>query len=71
MPTLVGKPAPDFRLEAVDHGNFKNLTLVGDYPQCGINAGCMEGAIISGAMGARAICGFPTHVPGEGSGLFE
>jgi alkyl hydroperoxide reductase subunit AhpC len=30
MPTLIGKPAPDFRLEAVDHGNFKNLTLA-DY----------------------------------------
>jgi uncharacterized protein with NAD-binding domain and iron-sulfur cluster len=50
---------------------FKNLVLVGDYTQCGLNAGCMEGAIISGAMGARAICGFPAHVPGEGHGLFE
>jgi uncharacterized protein with NAD-binding domain and iron-sulfur cluster len=51
--------------------DFSNLTLVGDYTQCGLNAGCMEGAIISGAMGSRAICGHPKHVPGEGTGLFE
>ncbi len=51
--------------------DFKNLTLVGDYTECGLNAGCMEGAIISGAMGARAICGAPAHIPGEGSGLFS
>lgn len=27
MATLIGHPAPDFRLEAVDNGNFKTLTL--------------------------------------------
>ncbi|MBS1151728.1 MAG: dependent oxidoreductase [Myxococcaceae bacterium] len=59
-----------FRLEPGNTG-YTNLFLVGDYTQCGLNAGCMEGAIISGAMASRAICGFPTKIFGEGNGLFD
>ncbi len=59
-----------FRLEP-DRTDFTNLYLVGDYTQCGLNAGCMEGAIISGAMAARAICGFPHRILGDGHGLFD
>ncbi len=59
-----------FRLDP-DNTGYSNLFLVGDYTQCGLNAGCMEGAIISGAMASRAICGFPKLISGAGHGLFD
>lgn len=59
-----------FRLKCDDTG-FDGLYLVGDYTQCGLDAGCMEGAIISGAMASRAICGFPKQILGDGRGLFD
>lgn len=59
-----------YRLPCDDTG-FKDLYLVGDYTQCGLNAGCMEGAIASGAMASRAICGFPKQIMGDGRGLFD
>ncbi len=59
-----------FRLDP-DNTGYVDFYLVGDYTQCGLNAGCMEGAIISGAMAARAICGFPKRIFGDGHGLFD
>ena len=59
-----------FRLAPDDTG-YTNLYLVGDYTQCGLNAGCMEGAVISGAMASRAICGLPKRILGDGHGLFD
>jgi uncharacterized protein with NAD-binding domain and iron-sulfur cluster len=59
-----------FRLDP-DNTGYSNLYLVGDFTQCGLNAGCMEGAIISGAMASRAICGFPKRILGDGHGLFD
>jgi uncharacterized protein with NAD-binding domain and iron-sulfur cluster len=53
-----------FRLRT-DQSGFSNLYLAGDWTQCGINAGCMEAAVISGLMAARAISGLPRTIPGE------
>jgi uncharacterized protein with NAD-binding domain and iron-sulfur cluster len=57
-----------YRLRS-DRTGFSNLYLVGDYTSCGINAGSMEAAIISGLQASRALCGHPQEIPGEGSGL--
>ncbi len=52
-----------------DRTGFANLYLVGDYADCGINAGSMEASIISGLQASRALCGAPQVIPGEGGGL--
>jgi uncharacterized protein with NAD-binding domain and iron-sulfur cluster len=57
-----------FRLRA-DRTGIPDLSLVGDYASCGINAGSMEASIISGLQAARALCGWPHDIPGEGTGL--
>jgi len=36
-----------------------NLTLAGDWTATGLNAGCVEGAVISGRLAAHAISGSP------------
>lgn len=38
---------------------FSNLYLAGDWTVCGINAGCVEAAVISGMLAANAIGGYP------------
>jgi uncharacterized protein with NAD-binding domain and iron-sulfur cluster len=58
-----------YRLPAEQSG-FTNLWLAGDFTQNGINAGCMEAAIISGAQASRGISGHPAVIWGEGTGLF-
>jgi uncharacterized protein with NAD-binding domain and iron-sulfur cluster len=56
------------RLRA-DQTGFSNLFFAGDYTQNGINAGCMEAAIISGFQISRALTGWPQKIPGEGGGF--
>jgi len=46
------------RLKAGESG-FDNLYLAGDWIDNGINAGCVEAAVISGMLAANAISGFP------------
>jgi uncharacterized protein with NAD-binding domain and iron-sulfur cluster len=56
------------RLRA-DPTGFANLFFAGDYTSNGINAGCMEAAVISGFQISRALIGWPVSIPGE-SGWF-
>jgi len=52
-----------------DQTGFTNFYPVGDYTQCGINAGSMEAAFISGLQAARALSGGHQPIPGEGGGF--
>lgn len=57
-----------YRLPPDDSG-FENLFLAGDWTRCGINAGCVEAATISGLVAARGLTGHPFEVVGEGDTL--
>jgi uncharacterized protein with NAD-binding domain and iron-sulfur cluster len=47
-----------FRLHATDR-HFENLYITGDWIYTGVNAGCVEGTVISGMLASNAICGYP------------
>jgi uncharacterized protein with NAD-binding domain and iron-sulfur cluster len=47
-----------YRLHA-DDPDFDNLFLTGDWTYTGVNAGCVEGTVMSGMLTARAITGSP------------
>ncbi len=53
-----------YRLPPDDSG-FENLFLAGDWTRCGINAGCVEAATISGLVCARGLTGYAFEVVGE------
>lgn len=53
-----------YRLPPDDSG-FQNLFLAGDWTRCGINAGCVEAATISGLVAARGLTGYPYEIVGE------
>ncbi len=38
---------------------YDNLTIAGDWTDCGFNEGCVEAAVMSGRLAAHAISGFP------------
>jgi len=57
-----------YRLRS-DQTGFTNLYFAGDFTDNGINAGCMEAAVISGFQVSRALTGWPKQIPGEGGGL--
>jgi hypothetical protein len=48
-----------------DASGFSNLYLAGDWLKTGINAGCVEGAIMGGMQASRAISGYPPIIKGE------
>jgi len=58
------KGSTAYRLRA-DESGFANLYLAGDWTRNGLNAGCVEAAVISGLQAARAICGQPHVIVGE------
>jgi uncharacterized protein with NAD-binding domain and iron-sulfur cluster len=58
------KGSTRYRLRA-DESGFENLYLAGDWTRNGLNAGCVEAAVISGLQAARAICGHPRVIIGE------
>jgi uncharacterized protein with NAD-binding domain and iron-sulfur cluster len=45
-----------YRLRA-DESGFGNLVLAGDWTNCGLNAGCIEAAVLSGLQAANTILG--------------
>lgn len=49
-----------------DGSGFENLYLAGDWTRCGINAGCVEAATISGLVCARGLTGADIEAVGEG-----
>jgi uncharacterized protein with NAD-binding domain and iron-sulfur cluster len=40
-----------------DESGYENLFLAGDWTDCGLNAGCIEAATISGLQAANAVLG--------------
>lgn len=50
---------------AADASGLSNLTLAGDWLKTGIDAGCIEAAVMGGMQASRAICGFPEIIEGE------
>jgi len=52
------------RLRA-DQSGFSNLFLTGDWIKTGINAGCVEAAVMAGMQASRAISGYPVVIEGE------
>jgi uncharacterized protein with NAD-binding domain and iron-sulfur cluster len=58
-----------FRLKP-DQLPFANVVLSGDWTYNGINAGCVEAAVMGGMLASRALCGYPTRIVGEEE-LFE
>ena len=40
-----------------DEGGYENLVLAGDWTDCGLNAGCIEAAVMSGLQAANAVLG--------------
>lgn len=47
-----------YRLRA-DASGYKNLVLAGDWIDSGLNAGCIEAAVMSGIQAANAVCRRP------------
>jgi uncharacterized protein with NAD-binding domain and iron-sulfur cluster len=39
---------------------YDNLTIAGDWTTCGLDAGCVEAAVISGRLAAHAISSSPS-----------
>jgi uncharacterized protein with NAD-binding domain and iron-sulfur cluster len=44
-----------------DESGYDNLVLAGDWTDCGINAGCIEAAVMSGLQAANALLGHGRH----------
>ncbi|MCM5679182.1 NAD(P)-binding protein [Schlegelella sp. S2-27] len=48
-----------------DGSGYANLYLAGDWLRTGLNAGCVEGAVMGGMQASRAISGWPLVIRGE------
>ncbi len=47
-----------YRISPLDN-SYDNLTITGDWTDCGYNAGCVEAAVMSGRLAAHAISQSP------------
>lgn len=47
-----------YRISPLDN-TYDNLTIAGDWTDCGLNVGCVEAAAMSGRLAAHAIAGWP------------
>jgi uncharacterized protein with NAD-binding domain and iron-sulfur cluster len=47
-----------YRISPLDR-SYDNLTIAGDWTDCGLNAGCVEAAVMSGRLAAHAIARSP------------
>lgn len=50
---------------ATDGTRYNNLYITGDWISTGVNAGCVEAAVMAGMETSRAICGHPKEISGE------
>jgi uncharacterized protein with NAD-binding domain and iron-sulfur cluster len=50
---------------ATDGSGFANLFMTGDWIKTGLNAGCVEAAVMAGMQAARAMSGYPKVIKGE------
>lgn len=50
---------------AADGSGFSNLYLTGDWIKTGLNAGCVEAAVMAGMQASRAMIGYPKIIKGE------
>jgi uncharacterized protein with NAD-binding domain and iron-sulfur cluster len=48
-----------YRISPLDN-TYDNLTIAGDWTTCGLDAGCVEAAVISGRLAAHAISSSPS-----------
>lgn len=53
-----------YRLQT-DQSGYANLYLTGDWIRTGLNAGCVEAAVMAGMQASRAISGHPAVIEGE------
>ncbi len=60
--SVVGSTA--YRI-ATDGSGFSNLYLTGDWIRTGLNAGCVEAAVMAGMQTSRAMTGYPVTIKGE------
>ncbi len=56
--TLAVPGSSRYRISPLD-GTYDNLTIAGDWTDCGVNTGCVEAAVISGRLAAHAIAKAP------------
>ena len=47
-----------YRISPLD-GSYDNLTIAGDWTDCGFNEGCVEAAVMSGRLAAHALAQSP------------
>ncbi len=48
-----------------DAANFQKLLAQEERTLTGLNAGCVEAAVMSGLQASQAISGYPEHIAGE------
>jgi uncharacterized protein with NAD-binding domain and iron-sulfur cluster len=56
---VLSLPGSDKYRLAPNESGFRNLTLAGDWTECGLNAGCVEAAVMSGMLASNNISQFP------------
>ena len=54
-----------------DQSGYENLFLAGDWIKTGLDAGCVEAAVMGGMQASRAICGVPEEILGEDQTLAQ
>ncbi len=54
-----------YRLRPQETGGVVNLIHTGDHTFTGVNAGCVEAAVMSGMAAAQHLCGHPAQIPGD------
>ncbi|KPF68233.1 acetoacetate decarboxylase [beta proteobacterium AAP99] len=53
-----------YRLKA-DQTGFVNMVIAGDWLKTGLDAGCVEAAVMGGMQASRALSGYPAVIHGE------
>jgi hypothetical protein len=56
---VLSLPGSDKYRLRTDASGYENLVLAGDWIDCGLNAGCLEAAVMSGLQAANVLVGNP------------